>query len=230
MLSGPAVGGWPWMECLVHCLEIDYVNGDGCGGGGGIQGNAVGSKGGNGIPVVLHCLLSIASFMESNNAMTMGGGGGMAAWGGGGGCASFLLQFLSQLGFLLINCVKKDELYGKASSPSSGGIAAVGNGIATMQVTAVLAPCLNILSFGCIGNRNCTSLSLALRAIATIWRFLLCYLFCQSLSLSLHFSSSLLYSLSSASSHHDDLMQKLAELDAEDANDNECAPPSTTPV
>ncbi len=27
-----------------------------------------------------------------------------------------------------------------------------------------------------------------------------------------------------------DLMQKLEELDAEDANDNECAPPSHTPV
>jgi hypothetical protein len=40
----------------------------------------------------------------------------------------------------------------------------------------------------------------------------------------------LLYSLSSASSHHDDLMQKLAELDMEDANDDECAPPSPTPL
>ncbi len=128
--SGPAVGGWPWMDCLVHCLETDYVKGDGCGGGGGNQDNAVGSKGNNGIPVVLHCLLSIASFAESKNAMTMGGGGGMAAWGGGGGCASSLIQSLSQLGFLLIDCIKKDKPYGKASSPSSSGIAAMGNGIA----------------------------------------------------------------------------------------------------
>jgi hypothetical protein len=63
----------------------------------------------------------------------------MVAWGGGGGCASSLLQSLSLLGFLLIDCVKKDESYGKASSPSSGGIAAVGNGVAVTQVTAMLA-------------------------------------------------------------------------------------------
>jgi hypothetical protein len=91
MLSGTAVGGWNWMDCLVRCLETDYVKGDGCGGGGGNQGNAAGSKGGDGISVVLRCLLSVASFAESKNAMTMGGGGGMAVWGGGGGCASSLL-------------------------------------------------------------------------------------------------------------------------------------------
>ncbi len=78
-LSGPAVGRWPWMDCLVCCLEMDYVKGDGCGGGSGNQGNDVGSKGNNGIPVVMHCLLSAASFAESKNAMTMGGGGGMGA-------------------------------------------------------------------------------------------------------------------------------------------------------
>ncbi len=70
-LSSPTVGGWPWMDCLVRCLETDYVKGDGCDGGGSDQGNAIGSKGGNGILVVLRCLLSIASFVESKNAMTM---------------------------------------------------------------------------------------------------------------------------------------------------------------
>jgi hypothetical protein len=151
----------------------------------------------------------------------------MVAWDGGGGCASSLLQSLSQLGFLLIDCVKKDKPYSKTSSLSSGGIAAMGNNIATMQVTTVLAPHLNILAFGCVGNRNSTSLSLAL---CTVRRFLMCYLFFQSLSLLLHFSSLSLYSLSSVLSHHNDLMRKLAELVAEDANNNECAPPSPTPV
>jgi hypothetical protein len=165
MLSSPAVCRWPWMDCLVRCLEMDYVKGDGCGGGGGNQGDAVGFEGDDGIPVVLRCLLSIASFAESKNAMMMGGGGGVVAWGSGGGCASSLLQSLSQLGFLLIDCIKKDKPYGKASSPSSSGIAAMGNGIATTQVTAVLAPCLNILSFGCIGDRNSISSSSALCAI-----------------------------------------------------------------
>jgi hypothetical protein len=98
----------------------------------------------------------------------------MAAWGGGNGCASSLLQPLSQLGFLLINCIKKDEPCSKASSPSSGGIVAMGNGIAATQVTAVLAPHLDILAYGCICDRNSTSSSLALHAIG---RFLLCYLF-----------------------------------------------------
>jgi hypothetical protein len=74
----------------------------------------------------------------------------MAAWGGSGGCASSLLQSLSQLGFLLINCVKKDKPYSKASSPSSGGIATMGNGIATMQVTAMLALRLDVLDFGAL--------------------------------------------------------------------------------
>ncbi len=55
----------PWMDCLVRCLEMDYVKGDGCGGGGGNQGDAVGSEGGDGILVVLCCLLSIASFWRA---------------------------------------------------------------------------------------------------------------------------------------------------------------------
>jgi hypothetical protein len=218
--SSPTIGGWPWMDCLVHCLEMDYVKGDGYGGGDSNQGNAIGSNGNDGIPVVLRCLLSIASFAESENAMTMGGGGGMAVWGGGGGCTSSLLQPLSQLGFLLIYCVKTDEPYSKASSPSFGGIAAMGNGIVAMQVTA---------AFGCTGDRNSTSLSLVLHAVATIGRFLQCYLFCQSLLSSVRFSLSLLYSSSSASSHHEYLMRKLAELDAKNANDDECTPPSPTP-
>jgi hypothetical protein len=61
-LSGPAIGRWPWMDCLVHCLETNYVKGDGYGSGGGDQGNTVGSKSRNGFPVVLRCILSAASF------------------------------------------------------------------------------------------------------------------------------------------------------------------------
>ncbi len=106
----------------------------------------------------------------------------------------------------------------------------MGNGIAATQVTAELAPRLNSLSFGCVGDGNSTSSSLEPSAIAKIGRFLLCYFFYQSSLSLLHFSSSLLYSSSSASSHHDDLMRKLAELDAEDTNDNESVPPSPTPV
>jgi hypothetical protein len=200
--SGGIVGGGrPWMDCLVRCLEMDIVKGYGrVSGGGDEEGDAVGSEGDDGIPVVLRCLLSVAKFAESENAMTMGGVGGMAACGGGGGCASSLLQSLSQLGFLLIDCVKKDE-------PCFSGIAAAGNGIAAMQATAVLAPRLDISSFGGISDGNGTSSSSAPRAVATIGRFLLCYLFYQSSSSSsssssLRFSSSSLYSSSSTSSHH----------------------------
>jgi hypothetical protein len=91
---------------------MDYVKGDGRGGGGSNQGNAVDSEGGDGIPVVLHCFLSVVLLSKSKNAMTMGGGGGVAVWGNGGGCSSSLLQSLSQLVFLLIDCVKKDKPYG----------------------------------------------------------------------------------------------------------------------
>ncbi len=76
-LSGPTVGGWPWVDCLVHCLEMDYVKGDSHGGGSGDQGNAIGFKGNDGIPVVLRCLLSVESFAERKNLMMMGGRGGM---------------------------------------------------------------------------------------------------------------------------------------------------------
>ncbi len=107
--SSPAIGGWLWMDCLIHCLEMDYVKGDGCDGGGGDQGDAVGFESNDGTTVVLPCLFSIGSFSKSKNAMTMGGGGGMAARVGGGGCTSSLLQSLSQFGFLLIDCIKKDK-------------------------------------------------------------------------------------------------------------------------
>ncbi|KAL3799646.1 hypothetical protein ACHAW5_004517 [Stephanodiscus triporus] len=181
LFGGKGEGGIarrPWMDCLVRCLKMDVVEGKGGGGGGDI----VGPEGDDGIPIVLRCLLSVAKFAESENAMTMGGG---ACGGGvGGGCASSLLQSLSQLGFLLIDCVKKDEPCCTASSSSSSIVSA-------MRATAVLAPHLDISSFGGGGSDgNDTSSSSAPHAVATIGRFLLCYLFYQSSLSSSRFSPS----------------------------------------
>jgi hypothetical protein len=159
----------------------------------------------------------------------MGGGGGMALWGSGGGCASSLLQFLSQWGFLLIDCVKKDELYGKASSPPSIGIAAMGKGIGHAGDRRV-GPVPQYFVFWVRWQQKQHLIKFGTTCHHDHQRFLLYYLFCQSLLFPSRFSSSLLYSLSSTSSHHNNLKWKLAQLDAEDANDNECVPPSPTPM
>ncbi len=49
-------GSRPWMDCLVRCLEMDVVEGNGCGGGGNGGnggGNASGSESNDGIPTIL---------------------------------------------------------------------------------------------------------------------------------------------------------------------------------
>ncbi len=54
--SSAITGSRPWMDCLVHCLEMDVVEGNGCGGGGNGGdggGNASGSESNNGIPTVI---------------------------------------------------------------------------------------------------------------------------------------------------------------------------------
>ena len=73
----------PWLDCLVQCLE------------GESRSVYRGSGGGNHI---LGCLVSVANFAESEHHGN-----------GGGGCAASLLQSLCQLGFLLVDCVKKDD-------------------------------------------------------------------------------------------------------------------------
>jgi hypothetical protein len=49
-------GSQPWMDCLVHCLEMDVVEGNGRGGGGNGGdggGDASGSESNDGIPTIL---------------------------------------------------------------------------------------------------------------------------------------------------------------------------------
>jgi hypothetical protein len=54
--SSAITGSRPWMDCLVRCLEMDVIKGNGRGGGGNRGdggGNASGSESNNGIPTVL---------------------------------------------------------------------------------------------------------------------------------------------------------------------------------
>ena len=170
MISGAGASDQPWMDCLVRCLE-ENVDGD----------NPAVSAGKNkdGISIVLQYILSVAKFAEGEDGMAMagmiGGGGGVS-----GGCASSLLQSLSQLGFILVDCVKKNDLEVSATSV---------NHITAMLPTTVLASNIDISSFG--GSRSASDgNSSTARAVATIGRFLLCYLFYQSSSSSSRFSSS----------------------------------------
>ena len=162
MISGAGASDQPWMDCLVRCLE-ENVDGD----------NPVLSAGKNkdGISIVLQYILSVAKFAEGEDGMAMagmiGGGGGVS-----GGCASSLLQSLSQLGFILVDCVKKNDLEVSATSV---------NHTTAMLPTTVLASNLDISSFGGSSSASDGNSSTA-RAVATIGRFLLCYLFYQSSS------------------------------------------------
>jgi hypothetical protein len=63
-LSVVVGSGWPWMNCWIHHLEMDVVcgnsdGGDGGNGNGGGGGHAFGSKGNNGIPIVLNFPLPV---------------------------------------------------------------------------------------------------------------------------------------------------------------------------
>jgi hypothetical protein len=194
----------PWMKCWVCRLEMDVVWGNSDGGdsgngdsGGG--GHAFGSKGNNGIPIVLNCLLHCLICREQEcSDVRRRSNGDVRQWRWRRILPPPILQ---PIGVLANHCVKKDEPYYTAST-SSGGIVIAGNTIAAMQATTKLAPNLDISSFsGNKSNRSGISVSSAPRAVPTIGRFLLCYLFYQSLLSLLRFSSLLLFLSFLVSSH-----------------------------
>ncbi len=168
----------PWMDCLVRCLEMECTNKndhDNSNDDDGVY---------KGINHVLHCLLLVAKFAENEHGgSSFGmGGGGEVLKGGGGGCASSLLQSLHQLGFLLIDCVKKDEPSKTESLTSK---------LKAMQSIAVLAPNLDISSFSSNNVTNVSGITStsAPRTAAAAGRFLLSFLFYQSSSSSSSSSS-----------------------------------------
>jgi hypothetical protein len=192
------------MNCWVRCLEMDVVwgnsdRGDSGNGDSGGGGHAFGSKGNNYIWIVLNCLLCCAICHEQecgDVGRRNNGGVQRRQW-----MRILFPPNLQPIRVLANHCVKKNKPYNRAST-SSGGIDIAGNTITAMQAATKLAPNLDILSFsGKESNRSGTSLSLALRAIATTGRFLLCYLFYQSLLSLLCFSSPLLFLLFLVSSH-----------------------------
>jgi len=171
----------PWMDCLVRCLEMECAKKKD---GHTHTDNVVDDDFDDGIGHVLHCLLSVAKFAENEHGSSsfgMGGGGENFA---GGGCSSSLLQSLHQLGFLLIDCVKKDDASSNASPVNKAH---------AMQSIAVLAPNLDM---SCFDSNSGTHVASAPHAAAVVGRFLLCFLFYQSSSSSLS-ASSLRYSSSS---------------------------------
>ena len=169
--NGRVVGmGRPWMDCLARSLEGEEADG-------AARGRKSASAEGSNERMghVLRCLISVAEFAEKEHG---NGGGGAGGTGGGGGCASSLLQSLSQLGFLLVDCAVKDGP--RCSSALSDG--------ARMRATPVLVPGLDVSSFH--GGGGMRGEGSDAHAAASIGRSLLCCLFYQSAAASSHFLSS----------------------------------------
>lgn len=173
-VDGNTLGmGQPWMNCFVKCLEFS----SGC----QTEVIDVDRNIGHGrkLSRMLRCLLSVAKFAESSEH-----GVGVGSGGGGGGSASYLLQSLLSLGFLLIDSVKKDDII-DSKSPAP-------------QSFSVLAPTTDISSFD--GDTSFRADTSAIHAAARIGRFLLCFLFYQSAAGSSHFLSRSLSSMTASSS------------------------------
>jgi len=170
-VNGNVIGmGKPWLNCLVQSLDGSAPSSDS-------RNSTPQKQNENGIGHVLTCLLSVAKFAEGENS-----GVGMSS----------LLQSLSTLGFLLVDCVKKDELSSLSTLPSFTSDSSV-----VMQPTPVLASNLDISSFNPNNNNNKNNVDTsAPHATSVIGRFLLSYLYYQGAKNSSHFTSSSLASMS----------------------------------
>eukprot|EP00956_Cyclotella_meneghiniana_P020186 scaffold35328_cov62-Cyclotella_meneghiniana.AAC.5 len=156
--DGKRVGlGKPWMLCLVRCLE-KVSSGDKS----AFEDLPLENEDGR-FGHVLKCLVIVAKFADSSD-----NGGGMRS--GDISCAPMLLQSLVTLGFLLIDCVKKDE---KSSSSA-------------IDSSALLA---NTLDMSILNDVSSADTS-ANHAMACTGRILLSFLFYQSAAASSHFMTS----------------------------------------
>jgi len=170
-VNGNVIGmGKPWLNCLVQSLDGSAPSSDS-------RNSTPQKQNENGIGHVLTCLLSVAKFAEGENS-----GVGMSS----------LLQSLSTLGFLLVDCVKKDELSSLSTLSSF-----TSDSTLAMQPTPVLASNLDISSFNPNNNSNKNNVDTsAPHATSVIGRFLLSYLYYQGAKNSSHFTSSSLASMS----------------------------------
>ena len=171
-VNGNVIGmGRPWLNCLVQSLDGSAPS------SAATRNSTPQKQNENGIGHVLTCLLSVAKFAEGENS-----GVGMSS----------LLQSLSTLGYLLVDCVKKDELSSLSTLPSF-----TSDGSLAMQPTPVLASNLDISSFNPNNNNNKNNVDTsAPHATSVIGRFLLSYLYYQGAKNSSHFTSSSLASMS----------------------------------
>ena len=156
--DGKRVGlGKPWMLSLVRCLEMVSSS--------ETKEFQLENETGH-VGHVLRCLIMVAKFAESSGH----GGGGRV----GGGSASSILQSLITLGFLLVDCVKKDE-------PASKN---------AVEASALLGSTLDLSVLNRISCGQNEAEASSNHATSCIGRVLLCYLFYQSAVESSHFMSS----------------------------------------
>lgn len=156
--DGEMVGfGEPWMLCLVRSLE-KVSSGD----KNAFQDLPSKNEDGN-IGHVLKCLVIVAKFADSSD-----NGGGMRS--GDISCAPMILQSLVTLGFLLIDCVKKDE---KSSSTA-------------IKFSTLLGNTLDMSILNGVSSADTS----ANHSTACTGRMLLSFLFYQSAAASSHFMTS----------------------------------------
>ena len=179
-ITGDVIGlGHPWMDCLVKSVQMA-----GAAKNNGLKGLLTSSKDekhNSGIGHVLSNIVAVAKFGADTESVASGVGRGLD-----------LLPSLISLGFLCVDCVKRDEI--KISSTNA------------VPSACSLAPILDISSFGNErggAKATVTVDTSAAHATASTGRFVLCCLFYQSAASASHYLSSSLTTSDGASSSND---------------------------
>ncbi|KAL7455815.1 hypothetical protein ACHAWC_007336 [Mediolabrus comicus] len=162
-VTGNVMGlGQPWMDCLVRSVQMKR--------------HCSSSKKHHNNCGVGHVLLNIISVAKFALDTESGGRGGLD-----------LLQSLISLGFLLVDCVKRDE-------PKSSSTNAIPS-------SRILSSVMEIASFGDNSSTKVSTVDTsAAHATASTGRFILCCLFYQSAASASHYLSSSLTTSHGASS------------------------------
>ena len=173
-VTGDVIGlGHPWMDCLVKSVQMAGVKSN------GLKGLVVpkDEKHNNGIGHVLSNIIAVAKFGADTESVNVSGiGRGLD-----------LLPSLISLGFLCVDCVKRDEI--KISSTKA------------VPSACSLVPVMDISSFGYERSGvKATVNTSAAHATASTGRFVLCCLFYQSAASASHYLSSSLTTLHGSSS------------------------------
>lgn len=166
-VTGDVIGlGHPWMDCLVKSVQMAGAKNN------GLKGlPSKDEKHYSEIGHVLSNIVAVAKFGADTESVASGVGRGLD-----------LLPSLISLGFLCVDCVKRDDI--KISSTNA------------VPSASSLAPILDISSFGNekSGAKASTVDTSAAHATASTGRFVLCCLFYQSAASASHYLSSSLTS------------------------------------